>query len=421
MKSTRRSLLPKRRGFTLIELLVVIAIIAVLIALLLPAVQQAREAARRSQCRNNLKQLGVALYNFHDVYGAFPYGDRIRTSGGGGSYAQTYITHALLFHLEQRNFREQYHDFSDTTGGMFTDWANWGYRACDCCCGANVAAGPTANASWPAKQVVATFLCPTATNQPFVDIPYYGPCGDGCKVGRDLAAAHYAWCMGSLGVWCLDFEDEDESAGYLSGYNGILEQRPDLKAGYAVAPAEGTEGLVRRGRHTQVGDIVDGTTNTFAAGECAGGPQWPLCRGIGCITPHVNTVGGSGGTDFGSGLYADVGWYFAQPGGSCNLNDYGYLQSFMIGSCQERLNKKPVTDAYGDELDDARRLTCLTSGAAEHSASNFRSEHADGAFFLMCDGSVQFVGESINLTLYQGLSTIAGGENVGDFTAGATQ
>jgi prepilin-type N-terminal cleavage/methylation domain-containing protein len=75
----------KRPGFTLIELLVVIAIIAVLIALLLPAVQAAREAARRAQCVNNLKQIGLAMQNYHDVVGTFPPG-AIATTGWGGTW-----------------------------------------------------------------------------------------------------------------------------------------------------------------------------------------------------------------------------------------------------------------------------------------------------------------------------------------------
>lgn len=76
-----------RRGFTLIELLVVIAIIAILVALLLPAVQQAREAARRSSCKNNLKQIGLALHNYHDVHTVLPPGDI-----NAGGYDSAWLT-----------------------------------------------------------------------------------------------------------------------------------------------------------------------------------------------------------------------------------------------------------------------------------------------------------------------------------------
>jgi len=96
----------KKRGFTLIELLVVIAIIAILIALLLPAVQQAREAARRTQCKNNLKQLGIALHNYHDTFNCFPPAHMRTQANNPGTGALTtwrgFSLHSMLLpYIEQ--------------------------------------------------------------------------------------------------------------------------------------------------------------------------------------------------------------------------------------------------------------------------------------------------------------------------------
>ena len=119
-----------RRGFTLIELLVVIAIIAVLIALLLPAVQQAREAARRSQCQNNLKQVGLALHNYHDIHNQFPMAfirasDVARTEGWGWGAM-------ILPQLEQGNLYDTLgvsrYRLTDVLAGMKPDLATVAQR-----------------------------------------------------------------------------------------------------------------------------------------------------------------------------------------------------------------------------------------------------------------------------------------------------
>ncbi len=113
-----------RRGFTLIELLVVIAIIAILVALLLPAVQQAREAARRSSCKNNLKQIGVALHNYHDTHNAIPpaYAASIQATGvladpgptgwGWGVMMLPFIEQGALYDAVRPNTEPFHEDFA---------------------------------------------------------------------------------------------------------------------------------------------------------------------------------------------------------------------------------------------------------------------------------------------------------------------
>jgi prepilin-type N-terminal cleavage/methylation domain-containing protein len=93
----------KRRGFTLVELLVVIAIIGVLVALLLPAVQAAREAARRMQCGNNVKQLSLGLQNYHDTFLSLPYGARARSHTGTTNWGSSWLVATLPFCEHRRS------------------------------------------------------------------------------------------------------------------------------------------------------------------------------------------------------------------------------------------------------------------------------------------------------------------------------
>src|SRR5579871_2814212 len=114
----RRERAKRNRGFTLIELLVVVAIIAVLVSLLLPAVQQAREAARRTQCKNNMKQLGLALMNYESSYGVFP-PEKITFIA---TSAQSWTTMVLPF-IDQQPLYDAYNfnaEWSDSSNVLVT-------------------------------------------------------------------------------------------------------------------------------------------------------------------------------------------------------------------------------------------------------------------------------------------------------------
>lgn len=140
----------RKRGFTLIELLVVIAIIAVLIALLLPAVQQAREAARRSTCKNNLKQFGIALHNYHEAFGLFPPA-HIRTWDGGTGVTgwRGWSVHAMLLpYMDQQPLYEQL-EFR-----TYFDWAD------------GAAPFPNSKNTTLRRTRIQAFLCPSDTTFP---------------------------------------------------------------------------------------------------------------------------------------------------------------------------------------------------------------------------------------------------------------
>lgn len=218
----KRSFSKRSRGFTLIELLVVIAIIAILIALLLPAVQQAREAARRTQCKNNMKQLGLALHNYHDVNLTFPPGwiavdlttgapaAHDGTTGvGWGSMILPYMDQAPLYNQFNANLA-----IHDPANLMFID------------------------------NVLPTFQCPSDPKPDKWDIEEEGSPG---TVLATLPTANY---IGSFGTEELDG----------------CENTPGTAPVASTGQCRG-DGLLYHNSKVRIRDITDGTTNTFIVGE----------------------------------------------------------------------------------------------------------------------------------------------------------
>lgn len=220
-----------RPGFTLIELLVVIAIIAILVALLLPAVQQAREAARRTQCKNNLKQQALAIHNYVDVYGRMPMGAVTAMSGAFDDDGFGWMT-SILPYIEQTNLYNQItatniagRNLFGEFGALETYWVLSGSPAT----GAPIPAGTT---------VIPAYRCPSSALPSHVPATFQVP---GAVGAADPAGN--AWAIGYA------LSDYKGCGGSNLGDFGVLHKNGELPGGCKFS------------------DITDGLSNTLMIGE----------------------------------------------------------------------------------------------------------------------------------------------------------
>jgi prepilin-type N-terminal cleavage/methylation domain-containing protein/prepilin-type processing-associated H-X9-DG protein len=326
----------RRLAFTLVELLVVIAIIGILVALLVPAVQAARESGRRLQCSNNLKQFGLALLNYHCAHNTFPAG---LVSSDNGFTVFANANTLLLAYFEQGNLANLYDarkSFAEQSPVV-------------------------------ASTVIPTFVCPSNSKENPFDIPQLAALA--MPIGTTFGASDYVYSKGPNDAWCLPWG--------------------------AIPMSE--RGMFYVNWSCRMADVRDGSSNTMAMGEGAGGSRWPLCRGAGCTTPYAGAAGETPATD---------AWIVGAIGNQMT-ESIGFLTGSLWGSTVERPNKSPVTDTYGSIPETADCRSSLNGGP--HSTANFRSDHPGGVQFLFVDGSTHVLSETIDIELYRRLSSIAEG------------
>jgi prepilin-type N-terminal cleavage/methylation domain-containing protein/prepilin-type processing-associated H-X9-DG protein len=347
----------RRFGFTLIELLVVIAIIAILIALLLPAVQQAREAARRTQCKNNLKQIGLALHNYESTYKRLPagnYGGNISASASTGADDGLAWSYMILPYHDQGNL---YNQISTYLGN--TNITGSAFNALYPPTGAPLIGVMKQHYALYTKPipggeaVIPTYQCPSSSLPDVVPATFQvpGATGGAKPPGGDVnpRAANPA----------------------MIGY-GVMDYKANGGGGTSNATSDGS-GLMSKNFESGGGrkfrDVTDGLSQTAFVAESS------------YVTSHPT------------------------------LNDFVEDWPTWLGS----VNTDESIRYEGEEIEDfVNGRTSPTRMAFAFSDDCAFSWHTGGAQFLMGDGSVHFITENVSMQVYGRLHSIADGEVIGE-------
>ena len=356
----------RRRGFTLIELLVVIAIIAVLIALLLPAVQAAREAARRTQCVNNMKQLGLGIHNYLSANGTFPMGASSAIYDATLVYnvKQNLSLHAaLLPYIEQTqianalNFNFGCEDSSGTLAYLVNSTGTNAKIAAFCCPSDPNAGIPDHNGT------------PNTNN-------YYGYVGTTTTFSQIGTNAPYA----NLNVKSLGMP---------------------------------TTGLFGFQLANGIETCIDGTSNTIAFAEAVVGNQSQRARQQRTGVVNVSGIQSYEAVDISSLGVASVKAALATCQAAWNAGSGLDLQrgeNWAHGSmCMTLFNAVGTPNLYNDSWTYCARI----GSGSRADFNNADSYHPGGVNVTMADGSVKYIKDTVNISTWMALGTKSNGEVIG--------